>query len=341
MTRYSIFDDPVLGGITQRHVHVPQRRPVLRPRPHHRMTHDTYCTPPHRAHYPPLYEPPYTPPYTPPKREADIEKDYEILQETLLPNFMSEFWSNVNWRDLVKDKLKDLDCDITFTLMPPDEFIDQLINEPELPDDLEPIFVKDCEPTEYLNESPEILISKSSDRQITFEVDYDLEDKYEEKLEDMINELDEFIKQETEHQEYLKEKEKNKPPAVEIKVEKPYIEPVEEPMQISIVNGDGIQISDLPLGYSSTELNMDEYEILSLSDDNDYGEERTVTFNSDVIQHRYQSQPTDGYYYDGGDSEVLGNTYNKYNYDGKYYDKYGSEYTSSYGRLTSVMNWIS
>jgi hypothetical protein len=333
MTRYSIFNDPILGGITQSHTHDPYKRhPVLRqrnrPPPNHRMTHDTYYTPPHRALY------------TPPKREEDIEKDYEILQESLLPNFLSDFWTNVNWRDLVKDKLKELNCDITFNVVPPDDFIDQLINEPELPDNLEPIFIKDCHPTEYLNEPLEIEISKSSERNITFKVDYDLEDKYTDKLGDMINELDDFIKQEIDYLEYLKEKEKNKPPEVEIKDENPYIESVEEPMQISIANGDGIQISDLPLGYSSTELNMDEYEILSLSDDYDYGENRTVKFHSDVELHRYPTQPNDGYYYDGndgGDNHILGN---KYQYDGKYYDKYGSEYTSSYGGLTSVMNWI-
>lgn len=298
MTKYNIFDDPLLADITDRnpyhfeheHEHEHYEPPTLRQR---------------RKRYAPIvcHQPNY----------QSIPNDYEVIQETFVPNILSDFWSNINWRDVAREKIKGLDCDITFSVMPSDEFIDDLLNEPQLPMHMEPIMLKDCEQTDYLNEAPVINITKCKKPQISYDVDYCETNNNQDLLEQMAKELDEFIKQEIDYQDKHQES-INEEPQEEI---------IEQPVQIDIED-----CEDLPLGYSP--IDLDDYEILSLSDENDYDDARTVTFNSEVVKHSYQP-----YEYQEG--------YNRYKYDNNYYDKYGRPYDgqSFYGNaISTVLNWI-
>lgn len=329
MTKFNIFDDPILGNITQKHTqsiyapryHTDSSHSLLRQRRKrlysHRETHDTYYTP--IINSPPTYT---CNPYS-------VDNDYHMVTDSMFPNIFENFWSNVDWRDVVKEKLSELGCDIVFNIMPSDEFIESLLNEPILPDESEPIYIKNCKPEDYLGISPVINIKKCDTKKITYDIQYNLDKEYENLFDEILKEHNEYYEEEEKYQ--TMEEQKKLTIVPKMIINKPYIEKVEKPLQILVDNTSTIEISDLPLGYSSTDINIDDYEILSLSDENEYDDNRIVKFNKEVIQHTYTSDDNE-YYYD-----------KNYTYNGENYNKYGhkhEDYSDGYNTFSSVLNWI-
>ena len=261
----------------------------------------------------------------PQTKSSNIDtNDYNIIDGYLMSNIFPDFWSNVNWRDIVKEKLKELDCDLNFSVMPSDAFIETLKNEVELPDFAEPIYVHESRLDDYFNEKPTIEIVKCKSKRVDCEIKCDLDERYQHLFEEIIKEHDDFIKREDEFQESLK----SKPIEKEMEISRPHLEGDIKQLQFLVDDTSNVELSELPQGYS--DINLDDYEVISLSDDYDYDYDydvkRTVSFNKEVIKHTYKPEM---------DNKKGHNNYQYYN---RLTDKYGYEKQSfNYG----LFNWIS
>lgn len=262
-------------------------------------SYESYVPPTHKPIYDttPIYTPLPSPPpsYT---NHASIFSNTNNFDANIYNNMFKGLWEHFNREDDVKEQLKEIGYDLLYNTVPSQEFLDILKSEKPLPDEFEPIVMLNCVPEDYLDENQiKIEITKSETQQISYNINYQLHEQYSKFLDDMEKDIKQNEKEEVKYQQYLTEKREKElldkqgyENIIQDKpvVSKPLIEPsnmlIETSDEIdsktSLLLSDSVNISTLPLGYSSVNIDVSDYDIVSPK----------ISFNEEVTCYNYKTE---------------------------------------------------
>jgi hypothetical protein len=185
-----------------------------------------------------------------------------------------------NEKKQLDNKIDSIQHDISFNSTPSNEFLEMLLSENNEVKEYTPLFIAYYDKSD--DNKIEIEMTKSSDRKITYDIDINInpehlpfQDKCYDLLTEMKNELAEFVECENKYK-YV-EKENNS--ELKDKLFGINSNSLDTNESMDIVDP-VIKTSELPLGYSSIDINEDEYEIV----------EKNVHFDDNVTKYEYEPE---------------------------------------------------
>lgn len=174
----------------------------------------------------------------------------------------------------LQDRIDSIGHEIVFSHIPSNEFLDMLTMENNEVKEFVPLFITDYNESD--DSKIEMDMTKSTDRKITFDVD--VEPKYLDEYDDLLNQMKEELTQFTNDENKYKYVKKDNNTDLMNKLMGVNSEWVNTDEEMSDEVVPVIKTSELPLGYSSVDVNESEYEII----------EKSVTFDDNVIEHEYE-----------------------------------------------------
>lgn len=191
----------------------------------------------------------------------------------------------------LQEKIDSIGHDIVFSQTPSKEFLEMLMMEDDEVDEHIQLFITDYDKSD--DSKIEMDMSKSTDRKITFEVD--IEPKYDDEYHDLLGQMEEELEEFTENENKYKYVEKDNDKDLINKLMGVDSEWVNTDKDLSENVDPVLKTSELPLGYSSVDINESEYEIV----------EKNVTFDDNVIEHEYDPESDDENQYDNSMTNIF------------------------------------